>query len=105
MSSRSASNEELDEWREESFDGQDWEESVGAIRNSPLTAMLVTIAAVSASALVLACDASFIEAGPTRECHEVAAQCVLEKGPLGVCEQTPCADGESGPCLVCTPQH
>lgn len=51
------------------------------------------------------CDARFVESGPTQVCTEVAAQCVLDKGPLGVCEQIPCKDRSGGPCFVCTSQH
>ena len=53
----------------------------------------------------LACDASFMEPGPTEVCTEVAAQCVLAKGPLGVCEQIPCSVEKSEPCFVCASQH
>lgn len=53
----------------------------------------------------LACDSSFVGAPPPHICTEVGVQCTLEKGPLGVCEQIPCANGLTGPCLVCTPQH
>jgi hypothetical protein len=92
-------------WREagiedlgiEPFDGRYWEANVGSIRTLLLTLLGVFVG--------LGCDASFVEAGPVRECSEVAAQCVLAKGPLGVCEQIPCPEGESAPCLVCTSQH
>ena len=59
----------------------------------------------STLALLLGCDASFVEEGPADVCEEVGVQCVLPDGPLGVCEQIPCEAGEIGPCLVCTPQH
>ena len=91
----------IDGFEIDSFDGRHWEENVGTIRSNPLTILLATMA----TAAIFACDARFIEAGPSGECREVAAQCVLEKGPLGVCEQTRCLEGESGPCLICTPQH
>jgi hypothetical protein len=59
-----------------------------------------------ASALAWAgCEDSFFESGPAMRCTEVAAQCVLPDGPLGVCERTPCEAGSEAPCFVCTPQH
>ena len=85
------------------FDGQHWEDSVGSIRTVSMAFLPWSL--VLALALLLGCDANFVEEGPADICTEVAVQCVLPDGPLGVCEQVPCADGVVGPCLVCTPQH
>ena len=55
------------------------------------------------------CDSDFLASGPVRICTEVAVQCVLPEGPLGVCERTPCGGeggGEAaGACFACAPQH
>jgi hypothetical protein len=87
------------------FDGRHWEESVGSIRDASIAFLPFVIFLALALVVGLGCDTSFVEAGPADACKEVAVQCVLPDGPLGVCEQIPCADGTSGPCLVCTPQH
>jgi hypothetical protein len=54
---------------------------------------------------VTACGDEFIAAAPVSECREVATQCRLAKGPLGVCERRACEAGEAAPCFSCTPQH
>ncbi|MFK7895602.1 MAG: hypothetical protein AB8G23_07180 [Myxococcota bacterium] len=51
------------------------------------------------------CDAAFFAEAPAQNCQQVARQCQLAKGPLGVCERAVCEEGEEGPCFVCTPQH
>ncbi len=38
-------------------------------------------------------------------CRELFAQCKLPEGPLGVCNEAPCAAGQSAPCLRCVSQH
>lgn len=86
------------------FDGQHWEDTVASIRSLSIAFLPFTLVLAVALA-VLGCDASFVEEGPTEACKEAGVQCVLPDGPLGVCEQIPCTDGESGPCLICTPQH
>jgi hypothetical protein len=53
----------------------------------------------------LGCDADFVQTGPVEQCVEVAVQCQLAKGPLGVCERTPCEGDRQEPCFVCAPQH
>lgn len=53
----------------------------------------------------VACDAGDFGEGPAKICTEVAVQCVLAEGPLGVCERTPCRGSAVEPCFVCTPQH
>ena len=63
--------------------------------------LLAFVAALACSG----CEDSFFESGPTTRCTEVASQCVLPEGPLGVCERTPCAAESEAPCFVCTPQH
>jgi len=70
---------------------------------------MTTFAIVMILALTLvggsACDADFTQAPPSEICREVAVQCQLPEGPLGVCEQAPCSDGMNAPCFVCTSQH
>lgn len=59
-------------------------------------------------ALVVAsvgCGDEFLATAPVTECREVATQCQLAKGPLGVCEQRVCESFESAPCFSCIPQH
>lgn len=51
------------------------------------------------------CDAVVLSEAPTQVCREVATQCQLAKGPLGVCERAACAANQEEPCFVCTPQH
>ena len=53
----------------------------------------------------LACDAEFTQTPPSEICVEVAVQCQLPEGPLGVCEQTSCSVGMNAPCFKCTSQH
>jgi hypothetical protein len=62
-------------------------------------------AALLTAAALAACDPSSLGSSTPTHCVEVAAQCQLEAGPLGVCERTECAAGEVPPCFVCTPQH
>lgn len=38
-------------------------------------------------------------------CASIGAQCQLPDGPLGVCQQSPCAAGVAPPCFKCTSQH
>ena len=52
-----------------------------------------------------ACEGDFVADEPVRVCTDVAVQCRLADGPLGVCERRPCRSGEEPPCFVCTPQH
>lgn len=87
------------------FDGQHWEDSVASIRTVSMAFLPLLLVLAVALLAALGCDASFVEEGPTGACKEVGVQCVLPDGPLGVCEQIPCAKGEARPCLVCTPQH
>ena len=62
-------------------------------------------ALVIAAFALLACDPGVI--GPERSaaCTESGSQCLLENGPLGVCERVTCAAGVAPPCFQCTPQH
>ena len=68
----------------------------------PLVAMIVV---VIPTLVTLGCGEAFVAAEAVRECSEVATQCRLEDGPLGVCERRACGANESPPCFVCTPQH
>jgi len=65
-------------------------------------ALLVLLAGAAAG---VGCDAGFVSGPPPSTCSETGAQCRLPEGPLGVCERTPCPEGEEPPCFVCTPQH
>lgn len=62
------------------------------------TGALVTLA-------LSGCDSSFISEGPVAICTESGTQCQLAKGPLGVCEASPCSPSEIAPCFRCTSQH
>jgi hypothetical protein len=53
----------------------------------------------------MACDDRSMSEPAARLCHEVAAQCQLAEGPLGVCERARCDAGEAPPCFQCVPQH
>lgn len=54
---------------------------------------------------LLGCEGDYLAAEPVETCVEVAVQCRLPAGPLGVCERRTCDAGEQTPCFVCTPQH
>jgi hypothetical protein len=66
----------------------------------PLSSALAAIAL----SILLACGAGCDSAPPAR-CAEAGVQCQLEKGPLGVCERSACAPGETPPCFACVAQH
>lgn len=42
---------------------------------------------------------------PSAACSQIAARCQLPGGPIGVCQESPCAPGAVAPCFQCTPQH
>ena len=42
---------------------------------------------------------------PGAECTKRYAKCRLPDGPLGVCNDAPCEEGETEPCLRCVSQH
>lgn len=42
---------------------------------------------------------------PGDACVERYAKCRLPDGPLGVCNDAPCEEGETEPCLRCMSQH
>lgn len=67
--------------------------------------LLVMIAVVIPTLATLGCGEAFVAAEAVRECSEVATQCRLADGPLGVCERRSCGADETPPCFVCTPQH
>lgn len=54
---------------------------------------------------LLGCEGDYLAAEPVETCVEVAVQCRLPAGPLGVCERRTCDSGEQRPCFVCTSQH
>ena len=45
------------------------------------------------------------QSAPQKDCAKAYEKCVLSSGVLGVCDTTECANGESGPCLICRSQH
>ncbi len=51
------------------------------------------------------CGDEFLAPATETECREVASQCRLPGGPLGVCERRTCHASEAPPCFTCTPQH
>ena len=70
------------------------------------SALLIAVSlAAAALGLLVACDAGSLSVPSPARCIAVADQCQLEKGPLGVCERSACAPGETPPCFQCTPQH
>ena len=71
------------------------------LRNTRVATLAVLIHALFATG----CGQDFVAAEAVSECSEVATQCRLSDGPLGVCERRTCGADESPPCFVCTPQH
>ena len=63
------------------------------------------LALLVACGFFVGCDGDFVDAGPVAVCREAGRQCQRGDGPLGVCEQTPCAADRTAPCFVCTSQH
>ena len=62
--------------------------------------------AVLVTSLCVACAPEIEGDGAVpASCNAIGALCQLPDGPLGVCEQIPCAAGDTPPCFVCTPQH
>lgn len=56
--------------------------------------------------LFVACDPSVSSAPtPGAACTTIGSQCQLPDGPLGVCQEIPCASGTPRPCFKCTSQH
>lgn len=56
--------------------------------------------------LAFACRAGVTKpAAKGDPCRKVYEQCRLPDGPLGVCHETPCSNGQPAPCLVCVSQH
>ncbi len=42
---------------------------------------------------------------PPAPCVTLFAQCQMPDGPLGVCNDAPCAEGQTAPCFKCVSQH
>lgn len=42
---------------------------------------------------------------PSQTCVTRYAQCRMPDGPLGVCNDVPCEEGQAEPCLKCVSQH
>ena len=40
-----------------------------------------------------------------KRCSEAYAQCQLPEGPIGVCQEVGCAQGQLAPCFNCVSQH
>ena len=56
--------------------------------------------------LAVGCPAGSSSAPPPgAACTERYAKCRLADGPLGVCNDAPCEEGETEPCLRCMSQH
>ena len=67
---------------------------------------LVAIFAVAALSFVSGCPTgSSSGPAPGEACVERYAKCRLPDGPLGVCSDVPCEEGEVEPCLRCVSQH
>lgn len=65
--------------------------------------MIVGVWTVVVAMILAGCEMS---AAPVpMECRVLGAQCRLASGPLGVCENVACKDGQAGPCFHCTDQH
>lgn len=85
--------------------GRAWKRLRSFARPTERRPRIAMVAAVMSALLVIGCGDDFIAAAPAAECLEVATQCRLPEGPLGVCERRTCGEGESPPCFACTPQH
>lgn len=46
-----------------------------------------------------------VEEAPSATCARVGDKCKLPSGPLGVCMERACPEGEAAPCLYCQGQH
>jgi hypothetical protein len=56
--------------------------------------------------LVAGCPTSATESPvPGAACVERYAKCRMPDGPLGVCNDAPCPEGETPPCFRCISQH
>lgn len=40
-----------------------------------------------------------------KRCSEAYAQCQLPEGPIGVCQEVSCGQGQLAPCFNCVSQH
>jgi hypothetical protein len=53
-----------------------------------------------------ACDGVQRGSDAVTVCQKAGQRCQLpSQGPLGICNDTPCAAGQLPPCLRCVPQH
>jgi hypothetical protein len=69
-----------------------------------LSLSCVAIAVIAVIGFV-ACDSSLVAPAPDVFCTESGRQCQLPDGPLGVCERSACASGDTPPCFQCVSQH
>jgi hypothetical protein len=56
-------------------------------------------------ALCSACDSGSFSGPVAATCTEIGSRCQLPDGPLGVCQEIPCAGDAKRPCFKCTSQH
>jgi hypothetical protein len=61
---------------------------------------------VVTSLLAAGCPTSVTDSPvPGAACVERYAKCRTPDGPLGVCNDAPCPEGETPPCFQCVSQH
>jgi hypothetical protein len=67
----------------------------------------VAFLAIAIAIALCGCDAESLAIAPAAgaACAAAGDRCQLEKGPIGICERTPCEAGEAGACFHCSPQH
>ena len=69
----------------------------------PVTRTLGSAALFFAALTLVGCPES-VKTKP-RACTGAFEQCQLPEGPLGVCQETSCAEGKVAPCYRCVSQH
>lgn len=63
------------------------------------------VVVLAALLFATACPSGSNHSPPPTQCVKSYEQCKLPSGPLGVCHEAPCAQGETPPCLKCISQH
>jgi hypothetical protein len=67
---------------------------------------LLPVAPLAVALLLSGCPTGWSSAPtPGGACVERYAKCRLPDGPLGVCSDVPCEEGQTEPCLRCVSQH
>jgi len=78
-------------------------------RNRATEQMLQHVVAILLGATLAAnagCDFAGFTTPPVPEsCSAIGAHCQHPDGPIGVCQEAPCAPGAVPLCFACTPQH